>query len=822
MTFRAPHVLAGLRFRIVLLVMAGVLLAGAVFQSLLVVLTRTWLADELDFRTRSVAMALADRVVTPIVVHDTLGVHEKITAAAATTDLVSIEVTDLRGAPRGRIVGDPGRWRPATPEQFAGGARERTHVWASHGAHVHEIVVAVVRNASGSWDDDETFPVGPAPVHRQQVGWVRVLTSTERLDAAVATASQLGLLLLLGALGVVLIGTAWFVAWVVRPLREASQLARQVAAGRFERTLPVRSDDEVGTLARSLNQMADAVRAAREHAQDEAQALRAASAAVVAVAREARTADGPRAMFGVVATQARRVCGCESVTLAMADPEGVVRVSRSEADGAEPLPEGLAFDGTLAACMASDITALRFVPSGVSGTVAERLAASGFAAALAVPLPLPGGPPAVLLLASRRPDAFPTSEAEVVTALASHLSSSLHAQQLHGRLEQAFAELQRTHDYLVQSEMLRVAGEMAAGVAHEFNNVLGAILGRAQLLRRRAGGGAVPADELSAGLEVIERAARDGAETGRRLRQFGRGGVHPGREPVALARAVRDAVEFTRPRWENQANAAGLRIDMAFDLDDGVWVLGHAHEMREVFTNLLLNAVDAMPRGGTITLRVRAEDRMAVALVEDDGEGMDEETRHRMFEPFFSTKGEHGTGLGLSVVYGIVQRQGGTLEVTSARQEGTCITVRLPLARAPVIETAAPDLAPTTPLRVVVVDDDGAVRSVIHDMLELMGHTVSAYDSGEAALAAWSPAACDLLLTDLGMPGMTGWQLAEQLRSMEPELAIAFVTGWGGDVTPEAARAAGADDVLAKPFTMDDVASVCARAAARRGMNRAA
>src|SRR5262249_36172984 len=204
---------------------------------------------------------------------------------------------------------------------------------------------------------------------------------------------------------------------------------------------------------------------------------------------------------------------------------------------------------------------------------------------------------------------------------------------------------------LVRSEKLRMAGELASGVAHEFNNVLGAILGRAQLLRIRAKSGDLPLQDLSSALEVVERVAQDGADTVRRLRQFATGAGPSGAETVDLDEVIRDAVEYTRPRWESEALADGRHISVRLLSSAGAWAEGRPSELREVFTNLLLNAVDAMRGDGRIVVSCLARGEVVETAVADEGEGMSEETRSRVFDPFFTTKGDKGTGLGLTVVY---------------------------------------------------------------------------------------------------------------------------------------------------------------------------
>jgi signal transduction histidine kinase/ActR/RegA family two-component response regulator len=697
---------------------------------------------------------------------------------------------------------------------------------------VLEVTTPVVRRVSVARDpfEDSELAVGSgaARARREQVGWVRVALSLDRVEAAVGTAARMGLLVLLIALLLGTVALALLVRLMVRPLHEASDLAQEIAAGRLDRRIPVRSEDELGTLAQSLNSMASSLLDARRRVEAEAEALRVATAAMVEIGRGVRSARDPAAVFDVVAREIRGVTGCDGVALAAPEGDTGMVVFR-QLD--PPLPWGR-LEQLPAPARDLTWTEIAGTPAPLvldldarGDALCAALRDEGFGSALLVPLATEGSPLPVLLLASRQPVAFASAEVDVVGGLASHLSAALQGARLNDRLHDAFGELQRTHDYLVRSEMLRVAGEMASGVAHEFNNVLGAILGRAQLLCLQAASGALPTEELIESLAIIERAALDGRETGRRLRQFGRAQDSGSVEPVDLDRALRDAVEFTRPRWENEAQAAGRRIDISVESRPGIVVRARGHEMREVFTNLILNAVDALPQGGHVRLAAFHDSGRVVTTVEDDGVGMTEEVRQRAFEPFFSTKGPGGTGLGMSLVYGILQRCDGTIDVQSSPGEGTRITVSFPAAMAlaaPAEPEPLPDTQPNERLLdVLVVDDESTVRDVLRDMVSALGHRVVACASGHEALEQMRPGRFHLVLTDLGMPGITGWKLAEAVRQRDPATVIVFVTGWGEEVNADAVRKVGADRVVTKPFSLEDILETTRIAAARAGTDRA-
>jgi PAS domain S-box-containing protein len=362
-----------------------------------------------------------------------------------------------------------------------------------------------------------------------------------------------------------------------------------------------------------------------------------------------------------------------------------------------------------------------------------------------------------------------------------------------------------------QADKLRALGQLASGVAHDFNNALAAILGRAQLLRRSAQDAA-----LTGGLDIILTAAEDAAATVRRIRSFASQLPGEGHAGVDVLELLRDAVEITRTRWENDARARGLSYEVTVEGDAALHTRGNASELREVFVNLVVNAIDAMPAGGRLSISCgRCGERLRL-LFTDTGAGMAEEVRARIFEPFFTTKGVHGTGLGLFVSYGIVERHGGHISAASLPGRGTTFNIDLPYEQpapqrsAPPRQQPAPETVRAATLSVLVVDDEEHVRGTLAEMVEVLGHRVVAADSGRAALAALAEGEFDLVFTDLSMPEMDGWEVAREVRRRSPRTRIAVVTGYGKD----AARTQGdapADIVLGKPFDFAQVEEVLTR-----------
>ena len=349
-----------------------------------------------------------------------------------------------------------------------------------------------------------------------------------------------------------------------------------------------------------------------------------------------------------------------------------------------------------------------------------------------------------------------------------------------------------------QSERLTALGQMAGGIAHDFNNLLQAILGYAQLMARSPGN----ADVVRRGLDVIEKAANGGAETVRRIQKFAR--LRPDEPFVTmdLNQVVRDSLAITRPRWEEKKVKGGVPLQLELELGPVPVVMDRPAELNEVITNLVLNAIDAMPKGGTLRIRTRLGDhRHAVITVADTGMGMSDEVRKKVFDPFFTTKGEEGTGLGLSVSHSIVERHGGDLKVDSRTGEGTTFTITLPIGMNPTGEAAQsgePGIERTG--RILLVDNDPQVLTILGEMLKDAGHHVLPVPSGPEALRVFVPSGFDLVITNVGMPEMSGWDVAEQIRARDANVPVIFITGWGLQEEDQArCRRLGITALLFKP-----------------------
>jgi signal transduction histidine kinase/ActR/RegA family two-component response regulator len=425
----------------------------------------------------------------------------------------------------------------------------------------------------------------------------------------------------------------------------------------------------------------------------------------------------------------------------------------------------------------------------------------GVKAFLGVPVKVGEHTVGVLIIRSRSIQGFAPDDIAVAMAFASQVAIALQNSCLYGELQVALKEVEASQQQRVRAERLRALGEMAAGVAHDFNNLLAIIIGRAEHLLGR-----VKESELIRELAVVRNAALDGAQTVRRIQEFTRTRQTRPFGQVDLRELLVEVVELTRPRWEAEAGRRGITYEVRVEGEPTLSSVGTIEELREVFMNLLINALEAMPSGGRFTFRGSTEGKWVVVRAEDIGCGMPEEARRRVFEPFFTTKGSQGTGLGLAVAWGIVTRHEGTIEVASTPGKGSTFTVRLPLRHAMTLEqkpTASPE--PPRPARVLLIEDESEVRAVLSNLLAGEGHTVLEAAGGAEGLARFEVEPVDLVLTDLSMPGMSGWKVAAACHARFPRVPIGFITGWGDQLDPEELERHGVRFVLAKPFVLNDL-----------------
>jgi signal transduction histidine kinase/ActR/RegA family two-component response regulator len=437
----------------------------------------------------------------------------------------------------------------------------------------------------------------------------------------------------------------------------------------------------------------------------------------------------------------------------------------------------------------------------------QQLARGGLRALVAAPLLVESKVFGVLIAARRAPHSFSSGECEFLGQLSEHVALAVNQAEIHAALQRAYDDLRQTQQAILQQERLRALGEMASGIAHDINNALSPMALYTDALLERE-------KELSARsrgyLQVIQRAIDDVAQTVARMREFYR---HRDPQlalaPIQMNRLVEQVIDLTRARWSDMPQQSGVVIQMERDLlPELPDFMGVESEVRDALINLMFNAIDAMPAGGLITLRtgIASDDAGIYVEVCDSGIGMDEDTRLHCLEPFFTTKGERGTGLGLAMVYGMVQRHSAEIDIRSMDGIGT--TVRLSFVRqsasTPLASEAAAPLPSLPPLRILVVDDDPLLLKSLRDILEADGHEVTTANGGQDGIDFFRAdlqrgAAFAVVISDLGMPYVDGRKVASAVKDLSPSTPVILLTGWGQRLIAEGEVPAHVDRVLSKP-----------------------
>jgi signal transduction histidine kinase/ActR/RegA family two-component response regulator len=470
---------------------------------------------------------------------------------------------------------------------------------------------------------------------------------------------------------------------------------------------------------------------------------------------------------------------------------------------------------------------------GVDSPVQMQLSRLGLRASVAVPLKVENELFAILLTARREENAFSSSECEFLRVLSEQVALAAHQARLHTQLQGAYDELRTTQQAVMQEERLRALGQMASGIAHDINNALCPIVVYSDLLLQGVSGLDKPIQKQ---LQNIKTAGEDIAHIVSRMREFYRKREgNEGLGPVSLNKLAIQVVDLTRPRWRDIPQARGITLQMDTELEPNLPdIQGNESELREALTNLILNSVDAMPDGGILALRTHVKGMDArnrdqrqhghvVLEVCDSGIGMSEETRKHCLEPFFSTKGQHGTGLGLAMVYGIVERHEGHIEIESAIGKGTVMRIVFPVRakQTEVVETSLRRPEPMPLLKVLCIDDEPLLREMLKQILETGGHQVEVADGGQAGLDLFRQARAgekpfDVVITDLGMPHVDGNQVSKTLKRESSATPIIMLTGWGTIMKEDGDLPAQVDAVLCKPPKIAELYDVLRKVTTRK------
>ena len=382
------------------------------------------------------------------------------------------------------------------------------------------------------------------------------------------------------------------------------------------------------------------------------------------------------------------------------------------------------------------------------------------------------------------------------------------------QLKKSLDQLRRAQDQMVQQERLSALGRMASGIAHDFNNALSPIVALSEQLLTPSPAIQEKSQEY---LRLIHLAAKDSCAVVRRLREFYRyRDENDVFTPVNLNELIRHVELLTKPRWKTQALGRGAFIQFVTKLQPLPPVSGNESELREMLANLVFNAVDAIPEHGTISLRTFCRTETVILQISDTGTGMTDDVRMHCMEPFYTTKDQHGTGLGLAMVCGTVRRHGGEIDIQSAAGGGTTITISLAARKAaPEPEPMRQPARPPGCLAILAVDDEELIREVLMVVLSEDGHTVETAANGSEGLRKLLVRPFDLVITDRAMAHMNGDQFAAEVRALYPEMPVILLTGFGDLMTAVGDHPSVFDVVACKPFTTDSLRVAITQALAR-------
>jgi PAS domain S-box-containing protein len=351
----------------------------------------------------------------------------------------------------------------------------------------------------------------------------------------------------------------------------------------------------------------------------------------------------------------------------------------------------------------------------------------------------------------------------------------------------------RQEEQLICTERLRALGEMTAGIAHNFNNILVGVLGYAELLRYEAN----PAN-IASNLGRIEQSALRARDLVRRMMDFARIGADKKFEVVDLVQVAKESIAISRPRWETVAEARDISIEVEEEWKDNLLVDGDASELMEVVANMIINSVEAMPKGGTITFRGEKKEGGVFLSISDTGIGMSENAQKRVFEPFFTTRAEVGHGMGLATAYGTIRRHGGEIKVQSKLGKGTTFTIKLPYSKSLPKDKKEEIIPKVRQANILVIDDEEQILMVFTQMLK--EHRVDTATDALEGIRLFKEKRHDVLIVDLAMPKMNGWQIADIVRRIDKNVGIVLCTGWGVQAEDEEFKRSQADFLLMKPF----------------------
>ena len=677
----------------------------------------------------------------------------------------------------------------------------------------------------------------PVVLNDKRIGTICLRVDLDGIYERLRLFGGIAALILVGSLLMALGLSTWLQRPISGPILSLAETAKAITGRKdYSVRAPRQGRNEIGTLTDAFNDMITGIQerefalhaeiAERKLAETKVQSQLSRLAQLHQITRATGERQDLKSIFQVVIRSLEEHLSVDFCCICLYDPAGNTLTVANVGVRSETLAIELALTESspipidrngLSQCVRGhlvyepDITHVDF-------PFPQRLVRGGLLSLVAAPLLVESQVFGVLITARRQADSFSSGECEFLKQLSEHVALAAHQAQLHGALQQAYDDLRQSQQTILQQERLRALGQMASGIAHDINNAISPVtLYTESLLETEPGLSARARDYLT----TIQHSMEDVAQTVSRMREFYRQ-----REPqlslvpVDLNRLIPQVINLTRVRWSDMPLQNGIVIDLQTDLaPDLPAIHGVESEIREALTNLIFNAVDAMPAGGTLTLRTRLNEvrgskspakplpaHSVIIEVSDTGIGMEEDTRRRCLEPFFTTKGERGTGLGLAMVYGTVQRHNAEIEIDSAPGRGTTFRLLFPIPA-----TTAPGHSsiinpPPMParMRLLIVDDDPLIIKSLRDTLEADGHEVTAAGGGQAGIdtflaALKSDRPFALVITDLGMPYVDGRKVSAAIKAASPSTPVIMLTGWGERMVDEGDIPPHVDRVLGKP-----------------------
>ena len=667
-----------------------------------------------------------------------------------------------------------------------------------------------------------------------------VLDAQRRANAAVAIFGGLVILVVASVIVITLRS-------VTRPLDKLREGTRIVGAGNLDFSLGLDTKDEIGDLARAFDAMTEKLKRTTVSRDELADTNAALHAEIIVrqqteqkvhaqlgrlnllhqITRSIGERQDLRSIFQVVVRSLEDQLPLDFGCICLYDPVAGALVVSSVGLLSESLARECAMseqqlipidENGLSRCVRGELVYEADIRE-VDFPFPQRLARGELRAVVMAPLLAESTVFGMLIVGRRASHSFASGECEFLRQLSEHVALAANQAQLYGALQGAYDDLRQTQQSVMQQERLGALGQMASGIAHDINNAISPVaLYTESLLETEP--------NLSAHgrncLEVIERAIDDVAATVARMREFYRQREPQlSLNPVNANQLIQQVVDLTRARWSDMPQQRGIVIELRAELaPDLPAIMGVDGEIREALTNLIFNAVDAMPDGGVLTLRTRltpepapgepAAPRQVLIEVSDSGVGMDENTRRRCLEPFFTTKGERGTGLGLAMVYGMMERHSAHIDIITAPNQGSTMRLGFLLPAVALAVTQSPGAhALLKRLRILLVDDDPMVLKALRDILEIDGHVLVAADGGQAGIDQFRARAdnggFDLVITDLGMPYVDGRKVAAAIKLMAPLTPLIMLTGWGQRLVPDSDNPVHVDCVLSKPPKLRDL-----------------